>query len=266
MGRWFRFYDEALDDPKVQRLRPELFKAWVNILCMASRNKGNVTRNVTAKQDVAFHLRCTEGQAETTVLELLACGLLVRDKEWLRPYNWDTRQYVSDTSNQRVKAHRERKRNANCNVTGDVTEAPDVTPPETEPETETDKIINPDGLIANAAASAPVDLTFERDRKRLSEEREKLRVLGERWNTFAGSIGLPQIEEIEAGSARERAALARIREGRDFDRVFAKIKASPFLRGERGSSPCSFNWICNPTNYLKIVEGNYDEVRQAQRR
>lgn len=27
MSRWFRFYDEALDDPKVQRLSPEKFKA-----------------------------------------------------------------------------------------------------------------------------------------------------------------------------------------------------------------------------------------------
>jgi uncharacterized protein YdaU (DUF1376 family) len=119
-------------------------------------------------------------------------------------------------------------------------------------------IIDPNGSIAN--------LQFERDKKRLTDERVKLRELGEAWNELAASIGLPQIEEIEPGSPRERAALARIREGRDFDRVFAKIRASPFLRGDKGSSPCSFNWITNPTNYLKIVEGNYDEVRQAQRR
>ena len=30
MSRWFRFYDAALDDPKVQRLPPAIFKlTWV---------------------------------------------------------------------------------------------------------------------------------------------------------------------------------------------------------------------------------------------
>ena len=31
---WFRFYHGALHDPKVQSLRPELFKFWVNLLCL----------------------------------------------------------------------------------------------------------------------------------------------------------------------------------------------------------------------------------------
>jgi Protein of unknown function (DUF1376) len=151
----------------------------------------------------------------------------------------------------------------------------DVTTPVTENVTASkgterngteEEIINPNGLIVDAAASPTVDLNFERDRKRLAEDREKLRALGEQWNAFAGELRLPRIEEIEAGSKRERAAIARIREGRDFDRVFAKIRGSPFLRGDKGSTPASFDWITNPTNYLKIVEGNYDEVRQAQSR
>ena len=83
-------------------------------------------------------------------------------------------------------------------------------------------------------------------------------------NAFAAELGLSQIEEIKPGSARERSALARIREGCDFDRVFAKIRGSPFLRGDKGSTPASFDWITNPTNYLKIIEGNYDEIRQTK--
>jgi len=31
--RWFRFYAESVNDPKVQRLPAHLFKTWVNILC-----------------------------------------------------------------------------------------------------------------------------------------------------------------------------------------------------------------------------------------
>ena len=50
MSRWFRFYDEALDDPKVQRLAPHLFKTWINLLCLASKEDGTMPSN----DDIAF--------------------------------------------------------------------------------------------------------------------------------------------------------------------------------------------------------------------
>jgi len=110
----------------------------------------------------------------------------------------------------------------------------------------------------------PADLKIERDRQRLVEERARLHLLGCDWNSLAGSCGLSQIDEITAGSPREKAALARIREGRDFAAVFAKIRASPFLRGETTTFRASFNWIINPTNLVKILEGAYDEIRKGQ--
>jgi len=110
----------------------------------------------------------------------------------------------------------------------------------------------------------PVDLKIERDKQRLIEERAKLHLLGCDWNSLAGSCGLSQIDEITAGSPREKAALARIREGRDFAAVFAKIRASPFLRGETTTFRASFNWIINPTNLVKILEGDYDEIRKGK--
>ena len=33
MSRWFRLHDEILDDPKVQRLSGDDFKAWVKSCC-----------------------------------------------------------------------------------------------------------------------------------------------------------------------------------------------------------------------------------------
>ena len=37
---WFRVHDDLVDDPKVQRLAPELFKALINLWCLASQNRG----------------------------------------------------------------------------------------------------------------------------------------------------------------------------------------------------------------------------------
>ena len=128
MSRWFRMYDEVLDDPKVQRLSADDFKAWINILCVASRNDGKIPPIA----DLSFALRLSANDARTLVERFLNGGLIDRrtggaDGWHYAPHGWDKRQYKSDTSTARVK--RFRKRN----------ETVSETPPETEAETDTEK-------------------------------------------------------------------------------------------------------------------------------
>lgn len=128
-NRWFRFYDAVLDDPKVQKLDTGLFKAWVNLLCVASRNNG-----VIPADDAAFALRLGDRETAKVIATLIAGGLLDND-ETLRPHNWNVRQYKSDGSTERVKRYRERQSNGVCNVS----ETLDATGPETETETDVEK-------------------------------------------------------------------------------------------------------------------------------
>jgi hypothetical protein len=131
MSRWFRFYDDALNDPKVQMLPGDLFKAWINLLCMASKGAGKI---VTA--EVSFALRVTPEQAETFIADLIDRNLIERGKgNTLTPHNWALRQFKSDVSNERVQRHRERKRN----VTGSDQETPPETDTEQRTEAETDQ-------------------------------------------------------------------------------------------------------------------------------
>lgn len=45
----------------------------------------------------------------------------------------------------------------------------------------------------------------------------------------------------------------------DFESVFKRIENSDFLTGRNGKwKNCNFDWIINPTNFVKIIEGNYD--------
>ncbi len=114
---WFRFYHEALDDPKVQRLPPELFRHWVNCLCLAARNDGDIPSIV----DVSFAFRVSRQEAEKIVSDLVDVDLLDRFKGGkLRPHNWDSRQFKSDVSTDRVK--RFRKRSKTVSVTADETD------------------------------------------------------------------------------------------------------------------------------------------------
>lgn len=130
MSRWFRYYDDALNDPKVQALPGDLFKHWVNVMCIASKNGGALP----SLADTAFGLRLTEPKTAVIVGALNKRGLLDHvDGGYFRPHNWDARQFKSDVSNDRVQRHRKRKRNGECNVTSGVTEtAPDTEQSRTE--------------------------------------------------------------------------------------------------------------------------------------
>lgn len=121
MMKWFRLYDETLNDPKVQRLSPHLFKFWINCLCVASSvpHRG-ILPPVSV---VAFRLRISEERAVIGLDDLVARGLLDRDSSdgILSVHAWSERQFESDNVSARVQRHR-RQRN--------VTETLHVTPPE----------------------------------------------------------------------------------------------------------------------------------------
>jgi hypothetical protein len=127
--QWFRFYVGALDDVKVQSMPGEMFKSWVNILCLAKRNDGLIRPD-----DVAFALRVPQAKADNILSVLKKKGLLDESGDNLVPHNWDARQYKSDVSTPRVKRFRERQRNGHGNAYSNVTGNRDGPLPETPPE------------------------------------------------------------------------------------------------------------------------------------
>lgn len=130
---WFRAYSEALDDPKVQRLHPTLFKAWFNLLCLACQHNGVLPSN----DDIAFRLRVSAQDAQGYIDELILAGLIdIRPDGTRTPHNWETRQFVSDTSTERVRKHRKRKQKAQGN---DNETFPETPPEQSRAETETEE-------------------------------------------------------------------------------------------------------------------------------
>ena len=89
MARWFRFYDEVVHDPKVQRLPGDKFKAWVNLLCLASANSGYLP----ALDDMAFALRIPKAKVMSMIGEFYQDKLLDVDETGDRaryyPHNWE---------------------------------------------------------------------------------------------------------------------------------------------------------------------------------
>jgi hypothetical protein len=127
-GRWFRMYDDVINDPKVMKLPEATRWHWVAVLCAASKNGGKVP----PAAELAFLLRMTDQRAASLVAELLRAGLLDKVDGGFVPHNWEGRQYKSDGSTERVKRFRERQRN----VSGNVSPAVSETGPEAEAEAE----------------------------------------------------------------------------------------------------------------------------------
>lgn len=80
----------------------------------------------------------------------------------------------------------------------------------------------------------------------------------ETWNKLASDIGRPAIRDMKP--ARRRFVKARIAENDvdDFLTVFGNIRGSPFLRGDKDWPGATFDWVMKPTNFQKILEGNYN--------
>jgi DNA-binding transcriptional ArsR family regulator len=121
MSRWFRLYDDLVDDPKIQRLPGETVKALLNLWCLASQNDGLLP----AIDDIAFKLRMKPSKVEHLLSVLGECGLIDSDEMGLRPHNWNARQYKSDvtdpTAASRQKAYRDRIKSRDADRNGTVT-------------------------------------------------------------------------------------------------------------------------------------------------
>ncbi|WP_315838304.1 hypothetical protein [Bradyrhizobium prioriisuperbiae] len=129
-AHWFRVYNAVVDDPKVQQLPDALFKALVNLWCLASQNGGTLPPTDT----VAYRLRMKPARAAEILARLVAAGLIDDHAGVFVPHNWGTRQYkrgVTDvTSAERSRRYRARKRDAGRDPGRDANVT--VTPQESE--------------------------------------------------------------------------------------------------------------------------------------
>lgn len=120
MSRWFRFYADAIRDPKVATLSDGNFRLWIELLSVASTNDGLIPPLEALKS----LLKRRSDHLKAGVDALVKAVLLDPVEGGFEPHNWRKFQYKSDTSSERVKRFRNNKRNVS------------ETPPDTETDTE----------------------------------------------------------------------------------------------------------------------------------
>jgi hypothetical protein len=195
MTRWFRVYDDLVDDEKVQMLSGDLVKALLNLWCLASKN-GGVLPPMKA---MSFKLRMKPQQVAAVIAELCEAGLIDRVDDLFQPHNWEKRQYKSDTdltAAERSRRYREKHRDGNAPVTRDGDASRHAS--------------------ASVSVSDSVSVSVSKKEKASSDfEFEDF------WNLWPNKVGKPAALKAFV-AARKRAGLDAIVEG-----VFAYIRDKP---------------------------------------
>ena len=98
---WFRFYCEFANDPKVQMMSEAMQRRLVLLFCLRCEGKPIETYRET---ELAFKWRISMEDLAATKELFLAQGFI--DGKW-NPLNWNKRQFLSDSSTERVRKYRQ---------------------------------------------------------------------------------------------------------------------------------------------------------------
>ena len=88
-------------------------------------------------------------------------------------------------------------------------------------------------------------------------------LVSERWNQIVTS--LPKVSRLT--EQRKKSIKAKKATLEEFEEVFKKVESSDFLSGRNKKwLACGFDWVLEPRNWTKIIEGNYDRQEFTQQK
>lgn len=121
---WFRMYAEAVDNVKLRLVAYEDRWHYVALLCCKAQGIYDEESDTLRRNKLCVKLGLDPQELAMVLDRLHDVGLV---DAFGHPVGWDERQFLSDSSTERVKAFRKRQRNVS------------VTPSDTDTDTETEK-------------------------------------------------------------------------------------------------------------------------------
>lgn len=106
--KWFRFYHEFMDDPKIAMMSDSDQLLWVKALCLANESS---TRGLIllSDEEICWKLRITSETWQHAMDKFRAKGMIEHCTKGYKITNWSKRQFESDSSANRVAKHRKKK-------------------------------------------------------------------------------------------------------------------------------------------------------------
>ncbi len=247
MMNWLRLYSEFASDAKVQSMPEAMQRRLIMLFCFRCSNVLATLHD----DELAFALRISESDLAETKALFERKGFI--DSGW-NILKWDERQYVSDSSTERSRKHRESKKEGMqraCNVA--------ETPPDTD--TDTEKALSLSSERDGENDVSPPAVVGRKERKKpecpiqdiVAIYREVL-------------PGHPDVFKLSAKrkariTARWRDDLSTLDDWRSY---FLRVRESNFLtgrvvpiNGHRKPFIADLDWLVSEENMIKVVEGKY---------
>lgn len=122
--KWFKFYgQDYLSDPKMLSLSASERSCWITLLSYASVNDNGMITHLSEEQlmiQAGIDPMSEEwGKTKNVLQKMKTLSMITHDNEMITIINWEKRQQKPLTPYERVKRHREKKRNDNGMITHD---------------------------------------------------------------------------------------------------------------------------------------------------
>ena len=286
---WLRLYTETIDDEKLGLLAFEDRWHFIALLCL--KGKGILDSEPDTEmlwRKAALKMGLTVAELEKVVSRLARMKLI--DCKTLQPLAWNDRQAQSDSSTERTRKYREKKRAINGKHGGDDAETSQERPSDgLEEDTDTDKEDSYESLspgFPDDDAGEPENQSEAADQADQPATKQTLPACPhlELLDIFAEKLPeLPQPKPELWEGARAKALAARWKwcltakkrngeryatskaEALDFfKRYFGYVGKSDFLTGRDGRwSGCDLAWLVKADNFAKVLQGNYENRQEA---
>jgi len=219
MARWFRFYADAMRNPKVASLNDQQFRLWTELLSVAAENDGHIPPEQTLKHVLKRRL----DHLSRGLKELIRAGLIDALKDGYTPHDWDKRQYISDSSTERSRKWRQKRNVA-------------ATAPDTDTDTDTDNPLTP--LQGEAFTCAD---------------------FVESWNSVANDCGLPTIRKLTDRRKRAfKVRQNEYPDIDDWKQAFRTLRDSRWMHGDNQNGwRADPDFFLQAKSFTKLVEGAY---------
>lgn len=259
--KWIKITTDMFSNRKIKHLRklPEgnsIVLIWVMLLTMAGRcNSGGMvflTENIpyTPKM-LADELDFEESTVKLALQALEQLGMIVTEEGffaipgWEEYQNADGLEKIREQNRNRKRMQRERQKLL------------------TTVDTEKSNVSRCSHVTVRDCHATEEDKERERE---LEKEKEKIdyQQIADLYNDTC--VSFPRLTKLS--DKRKKAIRARLRTYSldDFKKLFEMAEASNFLKGQnRRNWSATFDWLITDGNMAKVLDGNYNDHKQAAR-
>lgn len=266
MTDWVRLWHDMPTDPKWRTIARKSGQPLPCVIALFNLLMVNASGNADDRgtlrnwdnEDAAAALDM-EPEDVASIMEAMEGKVIAQG----RLTGWEKRQPKREDDRATLRKQAQREREQAAKLAQPDTHSDDASRTVTHchaPDTETETDINNTNVLSSSGDDGP-DLVLVKDEPSLKPEH-----VVEAWNDMAGRLNLSKVRKLS--SARRRQLNARLREYPDVDdwtEAIAAIERSPFLQGHQSKTGwrADFDFLLQPSSFLKLIEGSYDRQSAA---